>query len=1341
MFLDSDFKDISKFCMRMEKNIVEGDGVDAVIWAGKISELITHYISNYVNLDLREFEQNKKLRILLNKELIPEKIYDQLDSIRQYRNIATHHDLNNEIHTAMKVHRMIFNIVCWFYGVYKADDSYFTLKYPGVTYKHDEDFINKLKNNLSLNQESSKISLSQHNVDYNVHDLFNQNNVYYNEDLGKYTAYITDNDKKITIGHFKTKEVAVRKGLNFVLGDDFKIYKYLPIKPEKLENGRYSDRKGIDYDEDEELWTAKFNNTDLGYFISQNSAIIARKEYIDTLPLPVAKNGSYSDYKEITFDLNHKLWCIKKDGEIFDYYDSEEEAIYNLTQVLNINIPLEKLGIVKDEGGSIWRIYYKNKYVATCDSEKEAINKRLEYVSSFAQPKRNKDGLFSIHKGIFYDEKNLIWVLRIKGELLGFFDSEEDAFNFKKEFLKSKGLDVSNFIFHEEESFDDDFDFKVKINSEENAIVYNEENDEWIVHFRGNEIDRCKTELDAKHSRIDYLKSMPYPPRKADGRYSLFEGIDYDINRHLWTAEYNDESIGYYDSEEDAFYALKDYLVKEGIDVSEMHFRNPEKSIENEEDCSLISNEDLNGEVFGKTNSENKNRGNIDFVNDESNEKKFISYYDIFKDKDDSPGESIIEEKDLDKFNEDLDIENNEISLQNIEDYKKSLFYGIANKSNDLNASNDISIYDLESDDEENEFIDDIDMEKVDSEISDRFSMQKNKDLGLTNNKLRVNAFNLNLGSNRKDYKEIRFNSYDSNGFRREMILSYNAEELFFSLEGMIEKDELKGILSNNYFNNTHELNYKKEDKDLFSIFINLHYDLESISLEDLLDIFTKFSWNFDLLSHLFSKDEVITKSIQNNVISEIFSVINSKSEQYPLNVENTKNEFGSKPKDYLKDEKISRRRANTKQENFILSKSQKSNSKAPKAIIRGGVRVSLEEAEQLDNAKEEKEIKSTIIYKKPERVKEYRTTSLGNVLELNRNHNDKDEIEEEYEQEIVANENDISFESESVSNKLSDSNLTDDNLRHIDLNGHIVEENSIDDGSDDDFINESLIETFNSVSDGNNLNEEGFEDNFDYGDIVDGDESGQIISFDDIFDDEDESSFEDELDNYSIHNSSDSVVSEDEVSLDGFDSSENDLGYDLTTNDSDKIKSSKEEEQHLTKKVKKPKKPKKEKKIPEDAFDDKYKNSYEIEYDDENDKWLAYIGGNLIKSFDTPKEAVIERKKLLRRNVSIPRKGLNGKYSDEKGIDFDLKERIWTGSVNGIIVIFATNEKDAVLKRKIFVSILNKLEIDQEDFNEDKLNEIKSMDLEFLLNELTDEDFKGIGFSPNEVNKKFQKI
>lgn len=1305
MFLDDDFKDISKFCMRMEKNIVEGDGVDAVIWAGKIAELLTHYISSFVNLDLRNYEQNKKLLILLNKELISEEIYDQLDSIRQYRNIATHHDLNNEIQTALKVHKMVFNILCWFYGVYKADNSILNLKYPGVTYKHDENFINNLKNNIFASQGNSQnISFAQHNVDYNVHDLFNQNNVYFNEDLGKYTAYIMDNGKKITIGHFKTKEVAVRKGYNFVMSDDFKIYKNFDLKPEKLENGKYSDRKGIDYDEDKGLWTAQFNKTNLGYFISQNIAVIARKEYIDTLPLPKPKNGSYSDYKEITFDLNHKLWCIKKDGEILDYYDSEEEAIYNLINVLNLSIPLEELGIVKDEDGLRWRIYFKNKYVATRYSEKEAINKRLEYVSSFAQPKRNKNGEFSIHKGIFYDEKNLIWVLSIKGEILGFFDSEEEAFNFKKEFLKSKGFDVSNFKFNEEESFDENFDFKVKINSDDNAIVYNEDSDEWIVYFRGNEIDRCNTEADAKRSRKDYLRSMPYPPRKEDNKYSSFEGIDYDIEHHLWTAEYNDESLGYFDSEEDAFYALKDHLVKEGVDVSEMHFKEIEELNDNDSSVNDVD-------------SDLKMESSLD---DETNEKKFISYYDVFKDKDDSPSDSLLKEEDLESLTDDLENESNKISNRNIEEYKGNSFYGMANKVNNLDISDELSVYDLESDDEENDLFDDIEMEEVDSDVADRFSKQKNKHLNLNHKSFKENLFNRNLSYNNRDFKEIKFNSYDSNNFRREIILSYNEEELFISLEGMITRDELKEILSKDYFNNTDELNYKKEDDDLFSIFINLQYDLLSMDLNCLLDIFSTFAWEFDLLNRLLSKEDSNV-----NMDEGIVSILSPKGKANLIK-EDKDNETVSESKDYLNASNVSRRKVLTKQENLISSKNKKSNSKTAKAIIRGGVRVSLEEAEKMANAKEEKEIKSNIIDKKPEIKKEFRTTSLGTVLDLNRHNEEKEEIDPEdgmdsYVESDLPDENLIYDDGEAFS---EDSDLiVEEEVDYLDLEGtedYGLNDNSLNLNFDNGYIDSD---------------EDSLDDNLDYGDVADENGANTNLSFDDIFDDEDdELSFEDELDNYDVIDSDDLSENSDlEENSDDFSSN--------SSINSLYAEPSNEEAVTIPKKVKKPKKPKKEKRVSADAFDEKFKNSYEIEYDEENDKWLAYIGGNFFKSFDTPKEAVIERKKIIRRNVPLPRKGLDGRYTDEEGIDFDLKERIWTVSLNGVIVAFAVSEKDAVFKRNVFNLILEKLEIDSEDFNEDKFNEIKEMDLTALFNDLNEEDFEEKGLSSKDVNKKFNRI
>lgn len=1475
MFLDTDFEDISQFCMRMEKNIVEGDGVDAVIWAGKIAERVTNYICKFIKINLNELDQNKKLYALYSEEIIPEDIYNKLNSIRQFRNIATHHELRNEMNIAKNVHRDIFTILCWFYGTYKGDESYFKLKYPGIVFRHDEDFLKKIKNNIDANRTGSNDSngvsnevLYQHYADYSINQYFNQENVYFNDDLEKYTAFFTFNDKKITIGHFKTKEVAVRKGYKFVLSDDFKMFINFngPVRPEKLPDGRYSKSRGIDFDEEENLWKASFDNRHLGYFISENSAIIARKEYIDTLPLPQPKNGSYSDYKEISFDKNHKLWYIKKDGEIFDYYDSEEEAIYNLSEVLNLDIDLEDLGIVENKTDSSWRIYYRNRYVATAYSREEAISKRLEYISSFAQPKRNRDGAYSIHRGIYFDNKNLIWALKIKGELLGYFDTEEDAFNHKKEFLKSKGFDVSNLIFHEEESFDDSFDFKVNINSEENAIVYDESEDKWIVHFRGFEIGRADSETEAKKLRLKHLKSMPYPPRKSNNRYSFTEGIDYDINRHLWQAFIRDESIGYFDSEEDAFYGLKEALIKEGVDVRDMHFINSDSFEEQSDDNDLADasdsinddNSDLNNESIDINNKINQDSDEVskevstDKFKDSSNEDynksskegstNIKNYYDVFKMNTDNYilNENLNQDTNSNQVEESLEdtddsnIEDNNSNPNNdineaieensfIEEYKKSSFYGIANKGNENYESQDISISDLESMDEDEEFMEKLDLEGLDLDKNNGF-------LNITDN-----LFNK---SNRKDLKEIKLNSYDSNNFRKEITISYNDSDLCISLDGMLNRDELKNILALDLLDNLMELNYSREDYEYFSISLRLHYKLDSIGLAYMINLLSNLGWEFDLFDRLNSQktDDSLSKvkshSDSNNAVDNSDSKAGSFFDNLDLNTKDEKRlDFkliskdddskeissdskeklsrkavetkSSNSKDYLDTNPISKRKVYPKQESISSKKKRsKFSSTSGKAIIRGGVRVSPEEANQLDNLEETKKIKSNIVNKKPEQVKEFKTTSLNDILERNRSKEEKD------------NENLIQD--------------TDGSEEFRDF-GDTYSEDYISESSFNDDFDSSLIM---DNDDNENI------DSIEYGDIFEEDSYGSNSTIEDIFDDdigsssddglfnEDDSSFEEELNNLSsnldeesdINNSDDEpdILSSDSLDedsnrvpdddlnkesnmvsanpdenkdmdssskgksfrtiIDSIKSNEkpkvspNELSSDLEENmaeinsviesiskdngrldvvsdedgsDLDDI-SNEELSQKASKKSKpKVKKVKKPKIIPKDAFDEKYAGSIEIEYDEENDRWLAYLGGELIKSYSTPKEAYIERKKLLRRKVRRPRAGLNGKITDFEGVGFDFKEGLWYSSVNDIIINYSVSEKDAFIKRRIFVDlILDRFGTTEDEFNEEIFEKIKETSFEDIIKDMDDEDLKDMAdLSLKEVKKELNKF
>ena len=238
-----------------------------------------------------------------------------------------------------------------------------------------------------------------------------------------------------------------------------------------------------------------------------------------------------------------------------------------------------------------------------------------------------------------------------------------------------------------------------------------------------------------------------------------------------------------------------------------------------------------------------------------------------------------------------------------------------------------------------------------------------------------------------------------------------------------------------------------------------------------------------------------------------------------------------------------------------------------------------------------------------------------------------------------------------------------------------------------------------------------------------------------DLFDNGSETSFEDELDNIGSSNQED-------LSTESNDSDSNleEIGSLKETAEQTESESDSTASKVSKPKVKKAKKPKK---VPADAFDEKYANSTEIEYDEENDKWFAFLGGDLIRSFNTPKEAYIERKKLLRRKVKRPKRGMNGRYSEFEGIDFNTQEGLWTSSVNDIIVSYSITEKEAHKKRTMFVDlILDKFDVSEEEFTEDLLEEIKSTNLEDLFADLSDEDLNdSSNLSLKEVKKELNKF
>lgn len=107
-----------------------------------------------------------------------------------------------------------------------------------------------------------------------------------------------------------------------------KSAKRLKNIPKKNSSGKFSEYDEISFDINKMLWTAYFNNKFLGNFSSEEKAHAYRFKYVLSIPIPpLKKNGRYSLHKGVDFDKIGKVWVAKSDKKVLGKYNSEKEAI------------------------------------------------------------------------------------------------------------------------------------------------------------------------------------------------------------------------------------------------------------------------------------------------------------------------------------------------------------------------------------------------------------------------------------------------------------------------------------------------------------------------------------------------------------------------------------------------------------------------------------------------------------------------------------------------------------------------------------------------------------------------------------------------------------------------------------------------------------------------------------------------------------------------------------------------------------------------------------------------------------------------------------------------------
>ena len=95
-FLENQFRDIYLDCARMDKNLIEGDGVEAILIAGRIAEKITKAIFDFEGINDDENSQYKRIEKLNNANILPNNIKNDFSKLRRLRNDVYHNTLNSD---------------------------------------------------------------------------------------------------------------------------------------------------------------------------------------------------------------------------------------------------------------------------------------------------------------------------------------------------------------------------------------------------------------------------------------------------------------------------------------------------------------------------------------------------------------------------------------------------------------------------------------------------------------------------------------------------------------------------------------------------------------------------------------------------------------------------------------------------------------------------------------------------------------------------------------------------------------------------------------------------------------------------------------------------------------------------------------------------------------------------------------------------------------------------------------------------------------------------------------------------------------------------------------------
>jgi len=417
-FLEAQYRDIYLDCARMDKNLIEGDGVESILIAGRIAEKVTKTIFELEGFTDFEETQFKRLEKLKDLNILPNNIFDDFKELRRLRNDVYHDTLTSKT----------------------LSSSYALDKHKSNSYSK---IVNHAKTPSGLRDYKTGFSISK---DYSNRDKTKTktpNHLKYKKSKKSKSKY----DHKSRTNDFSNDEF---NDMDFTKNNKSK-YDYEYIAP----TGRAND-----FDVSGELVAAReahklcFNICVWFYINYSGDKDFIRPQYkinkqtqesdfLQRLKSAVNENDNFLNLKKS--NPNNEIVAIVE--ELFipkPVEEFEEDIVYTADnekiKIRKPNGPYSKcLGIHYDDNLFMWEARHAGKNLGYFSSSKEAFEAREIYIHSIPLPPK-VNGHYSKYNGISFSRIQKLWTASVKGQIIAYYNSEKAAVKGRNKYLKKHNL-------------------------------------------------------------------------------------------------------------------------------------------------------------------------------------------------------------------------------------------------------------------------------------------------------------------------------------------------------------------------------------------------------------------------------------------------------------------------------------------------------------------------------------------------------------------------------------------------------------------------------------------------------------------------------------------------------------------------------------------------------------------------------------------------------------------------------------------------------------------------------------------------------------------------------------